>query len=607
MMKKIIFVLAVICSAFAGFYIGQFIVTEERAAAVIARMDDTGVAKKLKLSGYRFQKELPPTVSGQYLASQFAQNRHDWNEAYSHLSYVLEQDPDNFELIKRSMILATGSGKLDKAAERAKELLEQDPENSIALLILAVDSFRNDQTDQAMAHLEAMKEGDLTDFVKPLIMSWIDAAKGDFKIIGFNETAIHEFHAALIGHHLGRKEEMADYITRILSKNELSNYDAERVADLLVVMGNENQAEKFYEGLILNSGSNKIIEKKLAALKNESRPIDSLLLPAHIKNAKQGAALALYDMAYILYQEQTISSTFLFTHLALALDPALTNAHLLLADTYAHAGRFDEAIAHLSNVPVDHPSFLESQRYAAELLAEADRTPEAKERLNKLFIEHNDVESLIRIGDLHRREENYASALEVYNKAATHISNEAKEEEIPEEYWHLLYARGMAYEREGKWTDAEADLKAALVYQPNHPYLMNYLGYGWADQGVKLDRSLELVEKAASLRPRDGYIIDSLGWVKYMMGLYEQSVPHLERAVELLPYDPTINDHLGDAYWKTGRKIEARFQWERALNHAEDTALQDKIREKLKFGPIETGSGLANAEKRTLETGQTSP
>ena len=199
--------------------------------------------------------------------------------------------------------------------------------------------------------------------------------------------------------------------------------------------------------------------------------------------------------------------------------------------------------------------------------------------MEDLFKAHDDIESLIRIGDLYREEEEFAAALKVYNKAAKQIG-----EDIPEEYWYLLYARGMTYEREGEWDKAEDDLKAALVYRPNHPYLLNYLGYSWADQGKKLEESKELIQRAVSLRPTDGYIVDSLGWVIYMMGDYKEATPYLERAVELLPYDATINDHLGDALWKVGRKTEARFQWERALNATEDETLAEKIREKMRFG-----------------------
>ena len=82
-----------------------------------------------------------------------------------------------------------------------------------------------------------------------------------------------------------------------------------------------------------------------------------------------------------------------------------------------------------------------------------------------------------------------------------------------------------------------------------------------------------MIEKAVSKRPEDGYVVDSLGWVFYRLGRYEEAVKYLERAVELRPQDPIINDHLGDAYWRAGRKLEARFQW----NHAIDLGAEEKM------------------------------
>ena len=93
-----------------------------------------------------------------------------------------------------------------------------------------------------------------------------------------------------------------------------------------------------------------------------------------------------------------------------------------------------------------------------------------------------------------------------------------------------------------------------------------------------------MIQKAVDLRPSDGYITDSLGWVLYRTQDYSGAVRWLECAVELLPYDPTINDHLGDAYWQVGRVLEARFQWERAKNHSDDAEQIDAIKQKLKNG-----------------------
>ena len=89
---------------------------------------------------------------------------------------------------------------------------------------------------------------------------------------------------------------------------------------------------------------------------------------------------------------------------------------------------------------------------------------------------------------------------------------------------------------------------------------------------------------AVDLRPQDGNIVDSLGWLYYRTGDYDKAARQLERAVELRPQDATINDHLGDAYWQVGRHDEARFQWRRTLSLEPEAELKTTVEAKLKEG-----------------------
>ncbi|HHB81653.1 MAG TPA: tetratricopeptide repeat protein, partial [Aliiroseovarius sp.] len=122
-----------------------------------------------------------------------------------------------------------------------------------------------------------------------------------------------------------------------------------------------------------------------------------------------------------------------------------------------------------------------------------------------------------------------------------------------------------------------------------HPSVLNYLGYSWVEQRRNLDQALDMIKRAVAARPEDGFITDSLGWVNYRLGNYQDAVRGMERAVELIPVDPVLNDHLGDVYWAVGRRQEAAFQWRRALSFLTDeTDLNeidpDRIRRKLEVG-----------------------
>ncbi len=148
----------------------------------------------------------------------------------------------------------------------------------------------------------------------------------------------------------------------------------------------------------------------------------------------------------------------------------------------------------------------------------------------------------------------------------------------------MFYFRGIARERTKNWPSAEADFLQALDLEPEQPFVMNYLAYSWIEKKLYLDRAKGMLVRAVELRPDDGYIVDSLGWVYFRLGEYHKGVTYLERAVELRPQDPVINDHLGDAYWRVGRHQEARFQWRRALSLGPEDAEAPVIEKKIDDG-----------------------
>jgi tetratricopeptide (TPR) repeat protein len=175
-------------------------------------------------------------------------------------------------------------------------------------------------------------------------------------------------------------------------------------------------------------------------------------------------------------------------------------------------------------------------------------------------LENKDVYATFDFAEFLKNNEKFQNSIQHY----TYIINNVKIN-------HALYSeatdgRGVAYERIGEWDKAEKDLLASLKANPNQAYVINYLAYSWIEQGIKIKKSLNMLEEANKLRPNDPYIIDSLGWALFKLNRFKESKNYLQLAVRLMPADPIVNDHYGDALWKNGNEIQARYYWNYVLN-----------------------------------------
>lgn len=531
------------------------------------------------------------TVSGNYLAGRFAQQHHDWKSASLFIDSIMNNaDPDP-QLIKRAMVIAMGSGDAEKAVKMSDKLLELEKDSSLALLFLAVDAFRKQDFAAADGFMQRIPEGSSSDFIVPVMKAWAAAAQGKRDSAALKDGSVHIYHAILISDYMKEHANVISLLEGALANEGITPGDMERIGDIYAHIGKPDKAITLYKKILEAAPDNgQILEKIQKTQKGED-----LQLFDPIASAPDGVAFALYDMAQNLYQEFNDDSARVFAHMALFLRPDMPKASQLLAEVAARHRRYDEAIAYYRSISPESDEYIGARRRAADLLEESGRTNDALAELTQLAATHGDLEALIQTGDIYRRKEDFSKAIEYYNRAA-----ESFTDGIPADYWHLYYVRGMCYERVGQWSKAEADLKAALDFQPEHPFVLNYLGYAWADQGLNLDDALKMIRKAVALRPGDGYITDSLGWVLYRMGEHQDAVPHLEKAVELLPYDPVINDHLGDAYWSVGRRLEARFQWSRAKNNSDDIEMIGKLEGKL-------ASGLTKSDVKQAEAASTGP
>jgi Flp pilus assembly protein TadD len=114
----------------------------------------------------------------------------------------------------------------------------------------------------------------------------------------------------------------------------------------------------------------------------------------------------------------------------------------------------------------------------------------------------------------------------------------------------LHFLLGVIYDKDGNTKASIEKMKGVLKLNPSHAGALNYIGYTYADKGINLKEAEKFIKKALSIKPKDGYITDSLGWVYYKLGRINEAITELEKAVNLAPKDPLIIEHLGDAYSK---------------------------------------------------------
>lgn len=136
---------------------------------------------------------------------------------------------------------------------------------------------------------------------------------------------------------------------------------------------------------------------------------------------------------------------------------------------------------------------------------------------------------------------------------------------IDKESTKLYFRLGVAYDKKGDRLACIKEMKNVIRIDPEDANALNYLGYTYADLGMNLEEAEELIMRALKLKPDDGYITDSLGWVYYKKGDYEKALITLEKAVTLIPDDPILLEHLGDAFIKTQNSEKALEYYKRSL------------------------------------------
>jgi len=225
--------------------------------------------------------------------------------------------------------------------------------------------------------------------------------------------------------------------------------------------------------------------------------------------------------------------------------------------------------------------FWHASQNIAEIILDKDGKKYSRKSIEDDFAEllNPNFEHYFQLANFYKNNEYYEDSIKYYSLSLKKI--EKTHTLIP----IILDRRGTSYERLDDWDKAEKDLIESLAISPDQAHVLNYLAYSWIDRGINIDKGLEMLLKANRLREDDGYIIDSLGWAYYAKKNYIKAEFFLQRAVELMPLDPVINDHYADVLWMLNKNIQARYFWKYILNLDDsEKKLKDSINEKLIFG-----------------------
>ena len=519
---------------------------------------------------------------GGYLAGRHALSTKDFDAASTYLSRAIEDDLENPELLNGLISVQVSLGDIGAAKISSDNLDLLGVQTQLSNMVKIAIQLRNRDFDNAKQQIE--NEQGINPLLDKIVTGWAFADQGNFEDAetifdeigkGSSLAQFSQMQKASMLAAYGRYESALNTIENLEKNSNRISIDARALkVQLLLKLDNKEEATEYFSK-IFGDGVN----SDAANLRMQVEDHPNAYSIEESLSLEAGIAYAFYAIADILKDDADPNTALLYVRLAQHLNENSQKAILLAADLLEQMGQYDLAVAEYAKISPSSSYFLSSELGRVGALRDGGKTEAALEVLYYLSREFSDIGIVHNsLGDFLRREERYSEAKIAYDRAVD-IYRENNNVS-----WVVLYARGITHERLQEWDKAESDFRNALTINPDQANVLNYLGYSLIDRGEKLDEAMTMIEKAVSLQPESGYIVDSLAWGLFKLGQYETAIPHMEKAAELMPVDPIVTDHLGDLYWAVGRQLEAKFQWRRALSFDPELKDATRIREKLRIG-----------------------
>ncbi len=251
-------------------------------------------------------------------------------------------------------------------------------------------------------------------------------------------------------------------------------------------------------------------------------------------------------------------------------NPDADKIRYYLGVLYEGVERYDRALEQFAQVPPNSSYYKDARLHMAAIYREQGRVEDSVSVLREAMKGKPQVSAFYEYAAaLLEEQKDYEEAIRIVKMGRDALPDDER----------LAFFLALLYERVGDRDNAIAAMRDVLEINPQNAGALNYIGYTQAERGEKLDESLEMIEKALILRPDDGYVIDSLGWVYFRRGDNETALQHLNKASRLVPGEPTILYHIGEVLLEMGREKEALGYFERALKAGEKSEDEGDVEE----------------------------
>lgn len=530
----------------------------------------------VNISAAQTRFSVPASSYGAYLAGRTAHIRHDLNTAADYYILAAEHAPEKQMLPSQLYLLLTYQGRIDEAVKYADQALKSKDKSPFIHTIKTIYNAKHGQYGEALKNMAACDNEFSREIFEPLIGAWLYAGQNDYdkaltslnkllKNPGFR--AIYLFHAGAISDYLGKNEEADKYYTLLMGMRgmELSVFPTRIITNFYLRTGNQQKVQK---AISLASNENNIIIKNIIADIEKS---DSSINPI-LSDISVGISDALFGIALILQQESSAEDVaMLFASLSDYIYPQSDLPKILIGSVLESKELYEEANRIYKQITPDQYSYYSAYYQIGKNNINLGQYKEAETIFRKLLnLNQNTPDVYTSMGEVMRLTKRFKDAAVYYGKAL-----EFYPEKQHQKTWPILFAQGISYDEIGQHDKAEAVFRKVHSIHPNKT-IKNHLGYILLKYNKNIEEAFSLIAEAYKHGQKEGSIVDSMGWALYLIGRYDEAIPYLERASNLSPSEALIYDHLGDAYWETGKKREAVFQWNHAISLKDHSGEIDK-------------------------------